>query len=142
MLIIQLIFSVVCTSVCVRLCQVELKDSENEQLMQCLDALKKELSAVSNELGRFSSRSSQLEQELRITLQDHLHWGAPVVVSMLGGGSFQCCVQCFSSRSSQLEHGKRVKTLFNNATEETQDRTNSRTTSREVGTKRKIVIQR
>ena len=42
--------------------QAELKDSENEQLSQCLEALKTELSTVSNELGRFSSRSSQLER--------------------------------------------------------------------------------
>jgi len=46
---------------------VELKDSENDQLNQCLEALKKELSAVSDELRRFSGRSSLLEQGRRVT---------------------------------------------------------------------------
>jgi len=53
-------------AVCVCWSQAELKDSENEQLSQCLEALKRELSAVSDELGRFSNRSSQLESGRRV----------------------------------------------------------------------------
>jgi len=46
--------------------QADLKDGENDQLTQCLEALRRELAAVSDELGRFSSRSSQLERGTRV----------------------------------------------------------------------------